>query len=304
MHSVIARKVDELTKDARGESDDGSFAGMVGVEASSSGGYATHSGAHIESDSRESDSRETVGRGWVILPGREREDAVFMVSPSRLGVGPSGADGDQVWVELAAIVNLDAIGEPTEGLTRVEVLTADGPVMTAGWGDEFCAAVVDALERSAASGDAAGSPDAAGATGAHDATGAAGAAAGSAAARGGLTHTGPVLELEDVIYLGGFPGEQRKRKRCTATLSSAGVEVVGPSGLRMALAWDDVTSVQAQNSDEARFRTNTKIHRDASALVFDCGGERAVMLEARDCPTLPLRNAIETLLDGVDVDVI
>lgn len=112
------------------------------------------------------------------------------------------------------------------------------------------------------------------------------------------------LELEDVTYLGGFPGQAKKRKRCTATLSDGGLDLSGPGGLSIRMGWDSVRTVEVQNSDEARFRMNTKIHRDASALVLECEHDVTVLLEARDCPTIALRSAIAQLLRGRSVSVV
>jgi len=112
------------------------------------------------------------------------------------------------------------------------------------------------------------------------------------------------LELEDVVYLGGYPGQTRRRKRCTAVLTDSGLEVAGPGDLRFRLAWDVVKTIEAQNSDEARFRMNTKIHGDSSALVVECEQGVTILLEARDCPTIPLRSAISQLLVGLPVLVV
>ena len=112
------------------------------------------------------------------------------------------------------------------------------------------------------------------------------------------------LELEDVVYLGGYPGQTKKRKNCTAVLTRTGLEVVGPADLRFRMSWDSVTSVEPQNSDEARFRMNTKIHRDSSALVIECDQGITLLLEARDCSTVPLRSAITQLLSGLPVLVV
>ena len=112
------------------------------------------------------------------------------------------------------------------------------------------------------------------------------------------------LELEDVVYLGGYPGQTKKRKNCTAVLTRTGLEVVGPADLRFRMSWDSVTSVEPQNSDEARFRMNTKIHRDSSALVIECDQGITLLLEARDCSTVPLRSAITQLLAGLPVLVV
>jgi hypothetical protein len=120
----------------------------------------------------------------------------------------------------------------------------------------------------------------------------------------GTRPVGTALVLEDVVYLGGYPGQTKKRKKCVATLTREGMEVTGPSGLAFHLAWDAVRTVEAQNADEARFRMNTKIHRDATALVIECQQDVTVLLEARDCPTVPLRSAITTLVDGLRVVVV
>lgn len=112
------------------------------------------------------------------------------------------------------------------------------------------------------------------------------------------------LELEDVVYLGGYPGHTKKRKRCTATLSRSGLEVSGPGDLNFRIAWDGVRTIEIQNSDEARFRMNAKIHRDASALVVECDQGVSILLEARDCPTIALRSAISQLMADLPVVVV
>jgi hypothetical protein len=112
------------------------------------------------------------------------------------------------------------------------------------------------------------------------------------------------LVLEDVTYLGGYPGQNKKRKKCTATLTRQAVEVAGPNGLAFRVPWDVVKTIEAQNADEARFRMNTKVHRDATALVLECDQEVTVLLEARDCPTIPLRGAIAQLVGDLPVVVV
>ena len=114
---------------------------------------------------------------------------------------------------------------------------------------------------------------------------------------------GPALVLEDVVYLGGHPQESKKRKRCTATMGTDGVNVEGPGDMRISLPWTHVALVEAQNSDEARFRMNLRVHRDATAVVLSCHDGTKVLLEARDCPTIPLRGAIAQLLAGQPVEV-
>ena len=112
------------------------------------------------------------------------------------------------------------------------------------------------------------------------------------------------LELEDVVYLGGYPGQSKRRKKCTATMSRTGLELSGPGDLSFRISWESVKTVEVQNSDEARFRMNTKIHRDASALVVECDQGVTILLEARDCPTIALRSAIGQLMTDLPVVVV
>ena len=63
-------------------------------------------------------------------------------------------------------------------------------------------------------------------------------------------------------------------------------------------------TVEVQNADEARFRMNTKIHRDASALVVECDQDVTMLFEARDCPTIALRSAMSQLLAELAVVVV
>ncbi len=136
---------------------------------------------------------------------------------------------------------------------------------------------------------------------------AAGAAVGANVATAGVGSPpagSTALVLEDVVYLGGYPGQTKKRKKCTATLTREGLEVTGPSGLSFRVSWDVVRTVETQNADEARFRMNTKVHRDATALVVECQQDVTILLEARDCPTIPLRTAIAQLVSDLRVVVV
>jgi hypothetical protein len=112
------------------------------------------------------------------------------------------------------------------------------------------------------------------------------------------------LELEDVVYLGGYPGHPKRRKKCVVGMSRTSLDLKGPGDLAFRVGWDVVRTIEVQNSDEARFRMNTKIHRDASALVVECEQGVTILLEARDCPTIALRSAIAQLLDGQSVVVV
>jgi len=382
---------------------------------------------------------DAVGRGWVTPPGGTPVEALFVLAGSSLGIGRTERVAAPVWLDLGDLVNLDAIGDPVDGLNEVEISMADGTVIGAGWTDGFCEAVLAVLTAAgpAATATAADAPAAApeAATFADDSgsdpshsplaapgrpdvrfdeidptsptaaaptpeptegdavspdtglftshapateqlaapvdtdgddggTGAGGVfsaqpvvrnrsrrsneSAESAPSTGDLADvpvTDPgsgsaadgdeastpptatsaadtvatpapaatgapappragALELEDVVYLGGYPGQTRRRKKCTAVLTHDGLEVAGPGDLSFRIAWDSVKTVEAQNSDEARFRMNTKIHRDSSALVVECDQSVTVLLEARDCPTIPLRSAITQLLVDLPVVVV
>ncbi len=298
---------------------------------------------------------DAVARGWVVPPGGSRVDAIFVLAGTSLGIGRVERTTSPVWLNLDDLVNLDAIGEPIDGLTEVEILMEDERVIGAGWPDEFCAAVVDILRSSTGRADAtpgspadtthghpaasavveveatpapapdtpdaaapaAVAPDAAPA----DADAPSGAqvvveaaappvAAGIFATQAPATSPAPestpaaALELEDVVYLGGYPGQSKRRKKCTVGMSRAAIELKGPGDLQFRVGWDVVRTIEVQNADEARFRMNTKIHRDASALVVECDQGVTILLEARDCPTIALRSAISQLLDGLPVVVV
>ena len=404
---------------------------------------------------------DAMGQGWVTPPGGERVDALFVLAGTSLGIGRTERIAAPVWLALSDLVSLDAIGEPADGLTEVEIGMADGTVIGAGWTDEFCSAVVECLRSGAESRSeiAVGTdlpastdpvapvqdPAVAGVSTAstesspfvvspaptptpeyvarHEPDADIAAAPGAPDVRfdeivAGERHTSPVaplgavsetgsspfgptpsgptapgptapgptaadltavdpiatggesdavvfsaqpvvrnrsrgadsngsfltvpqaptgidlvpaeeatpvgdpveppvatppvepidrsgaLELEDVVYLGGYPGQTRRRKKCTAVLTHAGLEVAGPGDLRFRIAWDVVKTVEAQNSDEARFRMNTKIHGNSSALVIECDQGVTILLEARDCPTIPLRSAIAQLLADLPVLVV
>jgi hypothetical protein len=333
---------------------------------------------------------DAIARGWVVPPGGSRVDAIFVLSGTSLGIGRIERVTPPVWLNLDELVQLDAIGDPVDGLTEVEIVMEDRRAIGAGWTDDFCDAVVRALRTgsgrpstppgpmeptpapessspSAAessspsspgsfSGSVSGSapeslaapaPAAAPAIFAEPAAEPAPAIFGTPAPTPapapasapaptaspfaaepvpapatdpGLPHAGQVapaaapmpsssaptasLELEDVVYLGGYPGQSKRRKKCVVTMGRTGLELTGPGGLGFRVGWDAVRTVEVQNSDEARFRMNTKIHRDASALVVECEQGVTILLEARDCPTIALRSAIAQLLAGLPVLVV
>ena len=400
----------------------------------------------ISSDEPEPDA---ISRGWVVPPGGTRVDAIFVLAGTALGIGRVERVTPPVWLNLDDLVNLDAIGDPVDGLLEVEITMEDQRAIGAGWTEDFCGAVVEALRSTA--GRPTATPGSPADTGAHppaptplaadpfagppaatapvaappstsetpsedaspeappaspfarpatatsseppsaappssspfatpaeatpdpvgsspfaaspvdavptaprspaDVTAApveaptapppVTAPAGSSplfaeelpasaplhaqdpmpapppapvpsAAPTSAQEPGPTvggapaasLELEDVVYLGGYPGQSKKRKKCVVGMSRTGLDLNGPGGLNFRVGWDDVRSIEVQNSDEARFRMNTKIHRDASALVVECGQGVTILLEARDCPTIALRSAITQLLAGLPVLVV
>jgi hypothetical protein len=329
-----------------------------------------------------------VGRGWIERSGAGREQALFMLAGTSLGVGDLLGGSLPQWYDLRDTTNLDALGDPVAGMQSIEMETADGRTLRAGWPLAFCDHVVDALRGTLGGAEPPPAPPApasappAPATappapvtappapvaapptpgappapvaavpgpavvaapqpppvepgpvppaapepppampmfapaspappGSDDAVGRAGAADGSADEAdlepvtpiGELGPGTAALVLEDVTYLGGYPGQNKKRKKCTATLTRQAVEVAGPNGLAFRVPWDVVRTIEAQNADEARFRMNTKVHRDATALVLECDQDVTVLLEARDCPTIPLRGAIAQLVGGMPVVVV
>lgn len=283
---------------------------------------------------------DAVARGWVVPPGASRVDAIFVLSGTSLGIGRVERATSPVWLDLDDLVTLDAIGEPVDGLTEVEIRMDDDRIIGAGWTDEFCDAVVAALQGApvpandegepvdepvagpvadavdddrAAADDAVVAPAESAPTvaeGAGDAGVGAAPTTGAVAtltdadAAPGTARSGSALELEDVVYLGGYPGQPKRRKKCVAGMSRSAFEVSGPGDLQFRVGWDVVRTIEVQNADEARFRMNTKVHRDASALVIECDQGVTILLEARDCPTIALRTAISQLLDGLPVVVV
>ena len=344
---------------------------------------------------------DAIARGWVVPPGGSRVDAIFVLSGTSLGIGRIERVTPPVWLNLDELVQLDAIGDPVDGLTEVEIVMEDRRAIGAGWTDDFCDAVVRALRTGsgrpetpaeppseqapapappevpapgsfAAPAPGPSSPPAPGSLSqpapeplsapapappaapapaifAEPAPAIFGAPAPAPApspspvpspfaaepapapapdaatsSDPGYAPTGPSpagvdaalapvaastaptasLELEDVVYLGGYPGQSKRRKKCVVTMGRTGLELAGPGGLGFRVGWDAVRTVEVQNSDEARFRMNTKVHRDASALVVECEQGVTILLEARDCPTIALRSAIAQLLAGLPVLVV
>jgi hypothetical protein len=360
--------------------------------------------------------------GWVQPMGRGREDAIFVLAGSSLGIGRTATTDAPVWIDLNRIRNVDALGDPADDTIEVELTLDDGRTIAARWTESFCDRVVSALvagleggsrpvEGAPAPSDVAPSPPPASAVqgpaphpapppsvapvvlpsapvaeqvpppvlpaGApvpphpsaplpqHDNSPVGAPPAPEPAPGPGATEVGsmfapapPVgsdtdehgqpeaspapgegtdeygfaattslpdgplpgekavppgllpaagstaLVLEDVVYLRGYPGQNKKRKKCVVTLTDDAIDLQGPGGLSFRVAWDAVQTVEAQNSDEARFRMNTKVHRDATLLVVVCQQDVTILLEARDCPTIPLRSAISQLVSDLRVVVV
>ena len=111
------------------------------------------------------------------------------------------------------------------------------------------------------------------------------------------------LIIQDVTYLGGHPSIKRRRKKCIGTLTRNAVELSG-RGTSLEIPWSEVVSVEAQNADEARFRISTRIHSESTALVIQLRDGATVLLEAHDCPKVPLKGAVTQLVDGLGVVVV
>jgi len=291
----------------------------------------------------------------VVPPGGSRVEAIFVLAGTSLGIGRVERAASPVWLNLDDLVNLDALGDPIDGLTEIEITMDDRRVIGAGWPAEFCDAVVEQLLASSGAATATpGSPAAARRPEPPTASDTpstsfdhtdpdrfarvtlsaepddmaptvdrtaplvdvaplgdvapAPAAPASVAApivdTTGSTEGSPALELEDVVYLSGYPGQTKRRKKCTVRMSREALELDGPGDMHFRVGWDVVRTIEVQNSDEARFRMNTKVHRDASALVIACDQDVSILLEARDCPTIALRSAMSQLLAGLAVVVV
>ena len=259
------------------------------------------------SDENPDDEPDAVARGWVRMGDEAQRNVLYVLAGSSLGVGSLGNSDPPTWIDLSSVTNLDAIGDAQDGVLEVEMCFEDRSPVSAGWPLAFVDAVVVALEAHAAPGDET-EPDQSGVSDAHDVDPLHGVP--DLGSTTFFEHAplhadeSSALVLEDVTYLSGYPGQAKKRKRCTATLTAEGIAVDGPSGLAFRVGWDVVQTIEAQNADEARFRMNTRIHRDATALVLQCEQAVTIVLEARDCPTLPLRTAVDQLVRDLDVTVV
>ena len=85
---------------------------------------------------------DALTQGWVRPPGGDRTEALFVLAGSSMGIGRTERVTSPVWLDLDQLVNLDAVGDPVDGLNEVEITMEDGSVIGAGWSDQFCDAVV------------------------------------------------------------------------------------------------------------------------------------------------------------------
>lgn len=290
--------------------------------------------------SRQPAAPDAVGRG-VFGHEPDAPAVLFVLAGHSLGSTPVGGEGSPYWLDLRRLLNLDAVGEASDSKLAVEATFDGGPTLQALWPEPFCDQVTDRLRELFESGqmlpegsaapDGSVSPALAAPTGPQQPTGpqrspgvqrspgaqpptgndsALWAAAGDdrplpgdgpplprtegADSRGELT-------LEDVVYHGGYPGQTKRRKKCVAVLSGTGLSVSGPSGPEFTLRWETVRSIEAQNSDEAKFRLGVKAKRNSSVIVFECDQGVSIVLEAHEVPTMPLKGALHELLDGSSV---
>lgn len=270
---------------------------------------------------------DAVGRG-VLGHDPDAPAVLFVLAGHSLGSTPVGGDGAPQWLDLRRLLNLDAVGETTDSKLPVEATFDGGPKLRALWPEPFCDQVTDRLRELLDSGqmipegtdpsDVPTPPEPAAAPEAPVASSAADSPLWAAPDDRPLPGDGPPLPrsegsdlsaargeltLEDVVYHGGYPGHTKRRKKCVAVLDGSGLTVSGPSGPDFNLGWDAVRSVEAQNSDEAKFRLGVKAKRNSSVLVFECDQGVSIVLEAHEVPTMPLKGALHELLDGGPVTV-
>lgn len=272
--------------------------------------------------SQEPAAPDAVGRG-VLGHEPDAPAVLFVLAGHSLGSTPVGGDGSPQWLDLRRLLSLDALGEPSNSKLPIEAIFDGGPTIQALWPEPFCDQVTDRLrelletgqmipeggEASDGTGTQATAPPSAptppvgGGTGGDSALWAASddrplPGDGPPLQRTQGTDNRGELTLEDVVYHGGYPGQTKRRKKCVAVLSGIGLSVSGPSGPDFTLGWDTVRSVEAQNSDEAKFRLGVKAKRNSSVLVFECDQGVSIVIEAHEVPTMPLKGALHELLDG------
>ena len=254
-------------------------------------------------------------QGWLQLASNGQVAAQFKVDQHAISIYPSATgealpEGCPQQIPLIDVVGVDAIGEPIEAIETVEIELADNTTMLFGWSLDFCKEVITALMQSTRDTESTEQPDAA-TTGAEtppstqrSTDGDTTSSPAVAQLDGASRRSSSVLDIEEVVYLGGYPNFNRKKKKVAATFSPQSITVRLSDSEEIEVAWTDVKTIEIQNSDEARFRMNLKIHRNSSAVIIDCGDNVALRLEARDCPTIALRNAITELLAHQPVVVV
>lgn len=245
-------------------------------------------------------------QGWIQLEGTTRVAAQFTVDQHSIRVFPTATGGDlpatcPTEILLTSVNGVDAIGEPVDAIETVEVSIENDEQFLFGWSLDFCKEVITALMATAspAPTPTPTAPDQPGAT-----AGAEALATPADSPDGASRRSASVLDIEEVNYLGGYPNFSRKKKKVSAVFSPESIVVKLSDADEIKVDWADVQTIEIQNSDEARFRMNLKIHRNSSAVIIDCGDNVALRLEARDCPTIALRNAITELLAHQPVVVV
>lgn len=254
-------------------------------------------------------------QGWIQLETNTRVAAQFTVDQHSIRVFPT-ATGDDLpascptEIMLTSVNGVDAIGEPVDAIETVEVSVDNDEQFMFGWSLDFCKEVITALMSTATTAPESGATEtAASSTAPTHHTSTSGQAAmppvtSSQTPEDAPRRSASVLDIEEVNYLGGYPNFSRKKKKVSAVFSPESIVVKLSEADEIKVDWVDVQTIEIQNSDEARFRMNLKIHRNSSAVIIDCGNDVALRLEARDCPTIALRNAISELLAHQPVVVV
>jgi hypothetical protein len=273
-------------------------------------------------------SPDAVGRG--VLGDSDTEPlTLFVLSGSSLGATPVEGGGEPQWFDLLAVENLDALGDPMDERQRIELIFEGGNRVKALLPLSFLDKLVERLQELLASGSMAGAPPAQpqpqppltsapppppppappiaevpGSIMSHHTVEHAPLPGDGAAIAPSVGESGHhQLVMENVIYHGGFTGEEKRRKGCSLRLDHSGADVAGSSGPNFHLDWNQVASVEVQNPDEAKFRLNIKAKRNSTSFVISCLDGSSVLLEARDVPTVPMRHAVADLLTPHGVSV-
>ncbi len=250
-------------------------------------------------------SPDAVGRG--VLGHSDTEPlTLFVLSGASLGATAVEGSGEPQWFDLRTVENVDALGAPVDERQRVEMRLEGDRTVVALLPEPFLDKLVERLQELLASGAMTGAPraEAAPSTLSHHTVENAPMPGDGAVIAPSTGEFGQdQLVMDHVIYHGGFPGEQKRRKGCSLRLDHSGVNVSGANGPNFHLDWEQVASVEVQNPDEAKFRLNIKVKRNSTSFVVSCLDGSSVLLEARDVPTVPMRHAVADLLTPHGVSV-